>query len=123
MERDLYLGIGRFTPEEVDIMVKITLMGSIDDELDLLERHIRMLKTLRENEPMGIIRLSEQLKIPQHKIRYSLRMLEKEGLIKPTPEGAICTPEAEKFIFDLDEAIADAIAHMKRIRRTVRDSL
>jgi predicted transcriptional regulator len=104
-------------------MVKITLMGSIDDELDLLERHIRMLKTLRENEPMGIIRLSEQLKIPQHKIRYSLRMLEKEGLIKPTPEGAICTPEAEKFIFDLDEAIADAIAHLKRIRRTVRDSL
>ena len=104
-------------------MVKITLMGSITDELDLLERHIRMLRTLRENEHLGIIRLSEQLKIPQHKIRYSLRMLEKEGLIKPTPEGAICTPEAEKFIFDLDEAIADAIAHLKRIRRTVRDSL
>jgi len=104
-------------------MVKITLMGSITDELELLERHIRMLRTLRENEPMGIIRLSENLKIPQHKIRYSLRMLEKEGLIKPTPEGAICSTEAEKFIFDLDEAIADAIAHLKRIRRMVRDSL
>ena len=99
------------------------MMGSINDELELLERHIRMLRTLRENEPMGIIRLAEQLKIPQHKIRYSLRMLEKEGLIKPSPEGAMCTPEAEKFIFDLDEAIADAIAHLKRIRRTVRDSL
>ncbi len=104
-------------------MAKVTLMGSITDELELLERHIRMLRTLRENEPMGIIRLSESLKIPQHKIRYSLRMLEKEGLIKPTPEGAICSPEAEKFIFDLDEAIADTIAHMKRIRRMVRDSL
>ena len=104
-------------------MAKVTLLGSITDELELLERHIRMLRTLRENEPMGIIRLSESLKIPQHKIRYSLRMLEKEGLIKPTPEGAICTAEAEKFIFDLDESIADAIAHMKRIRRMVRDSL
>ena len=104
-------------------MVKIALMGSINDELELLERHIRMLRTLRENEPMGIIRLAEQLKIPQHKIRYSLRMLEKEGLIKPSPEGAMCTPEAEKFIFELDESIADAIAHLKRIRRTVRDSL
>ncbi len=104
-------------------MAKITLMGSINDELDLLERHIRMLRTLRENEPMGIIRLSEHLKIPQHKIRYSLRMLEKESLIKPTPEGAITTPEAERFIFELDEAIADAIAHLKRIRRAVRDSL
>ncbi len=104
-------------------MAKITMMGSIDDELELLERHIRMLRTLRENEPMGIIRLSEHLKIPQHKIRYSLRMLEKEGLIKPTPEGAICSPEAEKYIFELDEAIADAIVNLKRIRRMVRDSL
>jgi predicted transcriptional regulator len=104
-------------------MSKITLMASINDELELLERHIKMLRTLRENEPMGIIRLSEHLKIPQHKIRYSLRMLEKEALIKPTPEGAMTTPEAERFIFELDEAIADAIAHLKRIRRAVRESL
>src|SRR3989442_12249727 len=50
-----------------------------------------MLKAIMENQPIGIIRLSELLNFPQHKVRYSLRILEQEGLIKPSPEGAVTT--------------------------------
>ena len=111
------------TEDGRDISGEGGLIRRLQTELEIMQRHVHMLHTIKAHEPIGIIRLAELLRHPQHKIRYSLRMLEKEGLIKPTPEGAICTPEAEKFIFDLDEAIADAIAHMKRIRRMVRDSL
>src|SRR5216117_4552215 len=39
-----------------------------------------MHKAIMENQPIGIIRLSELLNFPQHKVRYSLRILEQEGL-------------------------------------------
>ena len=34
-------------------------VGSLSDDVELLERHISILKTVRENQPVGLIRLSE----------------------------------------------------------------
>jgi len=65
------------------------LTSKIEAEVKLLQRHVAMLKAIMENQPIGIIRLSELLNFPQHKVRYSLRILEQEGLIKPSPEGAV----------------------------------
>jgi len=50
-------------------------------ELALLSRHLEVLKTVRNNGPIGIIRLSQITGQPQHMIRYSLRTLEKDGII------------------------------------------
>ena len=36
-------------------------------EMDLIERHILMLKVTKENQPVGIIRLSELTGLPKHK--------------------------------------------------------
>ena len=58
------------------------MIDKIDDDLELLARHIKMLRAIRENEPIGIIRLSEVTELPKHKIRYSLRLLEDR---KPKP--------------------------------------
>ena len=66
---------------------KSILTNKIESEIELLERHVKMLNAIMEHEPIGIIRLSELLDIPQHKVRYSLRILEQEGLINPSPEG------------------------------------
>src|SRR5438046_127406 len=41
-----------------------------------------MLKAIMENQPIGIIRLSELLNFPQHNVRYSHRILAQEALIK-----------------------------------------
>jgi len=46
------------------------LTSKIESEIDLLQRHVQMLKAIMENEPIGIIRLSELLDFPQHKVRY-----------------------------------------------------
>ena len=38
------------------------------------------------------------LNVPQHTVRCSLRILEQEGLIKPSPEGAVTTERLEDFL-------------------------
>ena len=57
-------------------------VGSLSDDVELLERHISILKTVRENQPVGLIRLSEMTGIPKHRVRYSLKLLEQQGIIK-----------------------------------------
>jgi predicted transcriptional regulator len=77
---------------------RIVLTNVIETELDILRRHVLVLKTLKENEPAGIIKLSELTKHPQHMVRYSLRILEQEGLIEPSPQGAVTTDSVTKAI-------------------------
>ncbi|MBN2603178.1 MAG: hypothetical protein JXA91_03490 [Candidatus Thermoplasmatota archaeon] len=76
-------------------------------ELDLLGRHLDVLKTVRDQGPIGIIRLSQITGQPQHMIRYSLRTLERDGIIVPSPQGAIITEKAQdtldNLLMNLDE--------------------
>ncbi|HKZ48322.1 MAG TPA: hypothetical protein VJ397_05975 [Thermoplasmata archaeon] len=74
------------------------LTSKIESEVKLLERHVAMLRAIMENQPIGIIRLSELLNFPQHKVRYSMRILEQEGLIRPSPEGAVTTDKLTGFL-------------------------
>ena len=75
---------------------RCVLTSVIETELDILKRHVHVLKTLKENQPMGIIKLSEMTGYPQHMVRYSLRILEQDGLIEPSPQGAVTTDQVEK---------------------------
>ena len=70
---------------------RCVLTNVIETELDILKRHVHVLKTLQKNQPMGIIKLSEITKYPQHMVRYSLRILEQDGLVEPSPQGAVTT--------------------------------
>lgn len=84
---------------------KNNLTEKIEGEIDLLKRHMDMLIAIKKNEPIGIIRLSELVECPQHKVRYSLRILEQEGLIEPTPDGAKITENVDTFLEDLAETL------------------
>jgi predicted transcriptional regulator len=75
---------------------RCVLTSVIETELDILKRHVDVLKTLQKNQPMGIIKLSELTNYPQHMVRYSLRILEQDGLIEPSPHGAVTTGEVDK---------------------------
>jgi predicted transcriptional regulator len=98
---------------------KSILTNKIESEIELLERHVKMLNAIMEHEPIGIIRLSELLDIPQHKVRYSLRILEQEGLINPSPEGAVTTEKMQTFFADLK----DILQHMDETVNALRISL
>lgn len=80
-----------------------SLFREIKTDLETVKRHLSIIQTLLREQPVGIIKISHETGIPEHKIRYSLRVLEKEGLILPSREGAILTPE---FI-DNKEKIAE----------------
>ena len=77
---------------------RCVLTNVIETELDILKRHILILETLKENEPAGIIKLSELTKHPQHMVRYSLRILEQDGLIEPSPQGAVTTQAVDNML-------------------------
>lgn len=98
---------------------KSILTNKIESEIELLERHVKMLNAIMTHEPIGIIRLSELLDIPQHKVRYSLRILEQEGLINPSPEGAVTTEKLQTFFADLK----DILQHMDETVNALRTSL
>jgi len=81
------------------------LTEKVKRELEMLKRHLIILKYVVENEPIGILKLAEETGIPSHKVRYSLRVLEQEGLIAASAPGAVTTERTETFLEDLDFAI------------------
>ena len=98
---------------------RCVLTSVIETEMDILKRHVDVLKTLRENQPMGIIKLSELTGYPQHMVRYSLRILEQDNLIEPSPQGAITTQEVEKTINLLKKTLKDVCATAEKIMKTL----
>ena len=85
------------------------MIDRLEKEVDMLERHLQVLRMVIENEPIGIVKMSNETGYPHHKVRYSLRVLEEEDLIEPSSQGAITTDHTAEFVRDLDEK-ADAIA-------------
>lgn len=81
------------------------MMERIEDTIDMLDRHVQVLQLVIAHEPIGITRLSEVSGYPQHKIRYSLRLLEAENLIDPTSVGATTTAQTSAFVAGLNEDI------------------
>jgi predicted transcriptional regulator len=96
--------------------IKTSITDITQKELDLLGRHLDVLKTVKEQGPIGIIRLSQITAQPQHMIRYSLRTLERDGIIVPSPQGAIITEKAQdtldNLLKNLDE-IQNTVMNLK----------
>ena len=86
------------------------------EEIERISRHIQMLKVTKEMQPIGIIRLSEIMDMPKHKVRYSLRLLEEEGLIIATSEGAMVSDGYEEFIRSASERLEELIGKINEIR-------
>ena len=87
-------------------------------EVELLKRHVLMLRITKENQPIGIIRLAEMMGLPKHKVRYSLRLLEEAGLIEPSTGGAKVTEGYDEFMKEIIvylNSISDIITRSKRI--------
>ncbi len=99
---------------------RCVLTGVIETELDVLERHIDVLKVVQENQPMGIIKLSELTNYPQHMIRYSLRILEQEGLIEPSPQGAVTTEDTRDIMVSLKKTLDNISNKTEEIRKKLK---
>ena len=74
------------------------LFDQARNELELIDRHLFVLKNVIEKGPIGILKLAEVTGMQAHKIRYSLRVLEQNGLIKASPQGAIKGEQVDELL-------------------------
>ncbi len=91
-------------------------MLAINGEFELLERHVMIVKVVRENQPIGLIRLSEITGIPKHKVRYSLKLLEQDGIIIPTQGGATVSDSYDEYIESLKKYIDGLYERIEKLR-------
>ena len=100
---------------------KSNITDVAEKELKLLGRHLDVLKTVKEKGPIGIIRLSQMTGQPQHMIRYSLRTLEKDGVIKPSPNGAVVTDHIHEALGTLESTLEDIDNTITQLKKKLKD--
>ncbi len=94
------------------------LTRRVQHELELLKRHIIILKKVMDNGPIGIMKLSLETGISDHLVRYSFRILEQQGLIAPSTQGAVASKSAKEAYSELRieiEKISEILEDVKRI--------
>jgi predicted transcriptional regulator len=91
-------------------------------EMDLLLRNVTILEKLGTERPMGILKLSDAMKLPNHKVRYSLHLLEREGVIEPSAEGAVLTEKAKDYWKTLDKSLDLLSENVRHLKRSVNAS-
>ncbi|MBW2632325.1 MAG: Rrf2 family transcriptional regulator [Deltaproteobacteria bacterium] len=84
------------------------MFSKIKREIDLVERHLAVLRTVRENQPIGIDKLATTLDLPKNNVRTSLHILENNGFIQASKPGAV----AQKISPDDTRAIENEIEEM-----------
>ncbi len=92
------------------------MIDRLEKEVEMLERHLQVLRMVIENEPIGIVKMSNETGYPHHKVRYSLRVLEEENLIEPSSQGAITTEETQGFIEELDDKVDEIIDQLESMK-------
>ncbi len=80
-----------------------------------------IVEKLSKSPPTGIIRLSEALRLPIHKTRYSLHLLEREGVIQPSADGAVVTEKAREFWTNLDKSLDRMTVLVRQLKERVAE--
>ena len=80
-------------------------LDRLADQVEKERRDLRILEAVIEHGPIGIVTLSEETDVPEHKVRYSLRMLENDELVQPTPQGAIPAEDIDERVATLNEGL------------------
>mgnify|MGYP006271750667 CR=1 FL=1 len=99
------------------------MIDRLEKEVDMLERHLQVLKMVIESEPIGIVKMSNETGYPHHKVRYSLRVLEEENLIEPSSQGAITTERTSEFVDELDGKIDEIVTKLESMKIESADEI
>ncbi|NLA99602.1 MAG: hypothetical protein GX837_01325 [Methanomicrobiales archaeon] len=93
------------------------MLAKIKSEIELLARHLEVIRAVVEYQPIGIMKLADILDLPYHRVRYSLRILEQEGYIRASPAGAVATPLADDLLSGLEGEVDGLIGLLQVIRK------
>ncbi len=93
------------------------MLEKMKDEIELISRHLEVARAVADHQPIGIMNLSELLDQPSHRIRYSLHVLEQQGYIRASPDGAVVTPLAVDLFAHLNEDLDGLIRMLETMKR------
>ena len=99
------------TPGRTNSMVE-RLQNQVEKE----ERDLTILRAVIADGPIGIVKLSDRTGLPEHKVRYSLRMLENDEFIEPTPDGAIPAEDIDEQMDEVNAGLTDLIDRLEQLR-------
>ncbi len=97
------------------------VLRKLKQEAEVALRHLEVLDLVERNQPIGIFKLAEMIKLPKHKVRYSLRVLEQSGIIEPTQHGAMIRREAEEVFQRIKEEMKEIKELIDRIEKKIDD--
>lgn len=92
------------------------MLEKLKGDIELLDRHIGVMKAVMEHEPIGIVKLSLLMDLPYHRIRYSLRILEHMGYIRASPAGAVTTTQARRLLGSLDSDVDELVSLLRELK-------
>ena len=92
------------------------MISRLERQLGKEERDLRVLEAVMEHQPIGITRLAQETGVDEHKARYSLRMLENDGLIEPTPDGAVTTDDVADHVEGVNAGLDDLIERVESLK-------
>ncbi len=95
------------------------VLRKLKQEAEVALRHLEILDLVEKNQPIGIFKLAEMIKLPKHKVRYSLRVLEQSGIIEPTQHGAMVREDVDEVFKKLKEEIRDIKDIVERIEKKI----
>ena len=96
------------------------MLDRLENEIEMLERHLEVLNAVVVGEPVGISKLSEVTGHSKYKVRYSLRILEQEGLIKPSPYGAITSSRISEFVQNYEQLLDQFLHKLSEVKTNYR---
>ena len=65
----------------------MTLLRKLKRELELVHRHVILLKLIKTKGPIGVRKASRALNLKPHEVRYSMKVLKTYNLIEQTTRG------------------------------------
>jgi predicted transcriptional regulator len=95
-------------------------MERLSNQVEKESRDLAILEAVIGNGPIGIVRLAEETGIPEHKVRYSLRMLENDGLVEPTPQGAVPAEDIADRVVDINGGIDGLVGRLEELEAALR---
>ena len=101
----------------------IPLYDVFEREMALFRRNVQILSLVHQKQSIGLVRMSRETGLPIHKVRYSFKILEGEGLIEAKPRGASPTPQTKPFLENISGLLGTFKTEFDDLEKTIQGEL